>query len=73
VHGDPQPGDLLFFGDAEAEGERPISHVAISLGGSELIHANRTTGNVACNSVDAERPRYRAWLRDHLAGVRRFG
>jgi gamma-D-glutamyl-L-lysine dipeptidyl-peptidase len=75
VAGTPQPGDLLYFGTAGADpdGHRSISHVAISLGGDELIHANGATGNVAYNSLDPTRPNYRAWLRDHLAGVRRFG
>ena len=73
VAGAPQPGDLLYVGGPDVAGaHRPISHVAISLGGSELIHANGATGNVAYNSLDPDQPRYRAWLREHLAGVRRF-
>ncbi len=72
VAGAPQPGDLLYFGGSGADAPRSISHVAISLGGSEVIHANGATGNVAYNSLDPEQPRYRAWLREHLVGVRRF-
>ncbi len=72
VAGAPQPGDLLYFGGSGADAHRSISHVAISLGGSEVIHANGATGNVAYNSLDPEQPRYRAWLREHLVGVRRF-
>jgi len=67
-----QPGDLLFFGAAEGEAHRRVSHVAVSLGGSEVIHANGATGNVAYNSLDPDRPLYRAWLRDHLLSARRF-
>jgi cell wall-associated NlpC family hydrolase len=34
-----QPGDLLFFG-------RPVSHVAIYLGGGRMVHAPRTGSRV---------------------------
>lgn len=76
VAGTPQPGDLLFFGgddndliDARHE---HITHVAISLGGTEIIHANGTTWNIAYNSLDPASPIYRAWLKEHLVGIRRF-
>jgi pimeloyl-ACP methyl ester carboxylesterase len=72
VGGSAQPGDLLFFGGEDAEAHRAITHVAISLGNSDVIHANGATGSVAYNSLDPDRPLYRAWLRDHLAGVRRY-
>ncbi len=72
VAGPAKPGDLLYFGGSEAGAHRSISHVAISLGGRELIHANGATGNVAYNSLDPQQPRYRAWLREHMVGVRRF-
>jgi hypothetical protein len=78
VDGLPQPGDLLFFGEpgepgmATRAGGRNITHMAISLGGWEILHANGTTWSVAYNSLDPDSPRYRPWLRDHLQGVRRF-
>lgn len=76
VEGTPQPGDLLYFGEPEDESasrrHAHITHVAISLGGGEMIHANGTDWGVACSSLDPNSPIYRAWLREHLAGVRRF-
>ena len=77
VQGEPRPGDLLFFGDAtveapEAERLGAITHVAMSLGGTEFIHATQITWGVQRNSFDPASPIYRAWLKEHLAGVRRF-
>ncbi len=71
VETEPQPGDLVFFGEMEG-GRRSISHVAISLGGDDLIHANRYTWSVAIHSLNAESSLYHAWLCEHLAGVRRY-
>jgi pimeloyl-ACP methyl ester carboxylesterase len=75
VQGEPQPGDLLFFGDpADESAFTPlnITHVAISLGGSEFIHANIAAGGVSYNSIAPHASNYRPWLREHLIGVRRF-
>ena len=79
VEGVPQPGDLLFFGEPDQDAPRggpdrfaAISHVAISLGGDEFIHANGTTWSVAYNSLNPESPIYRAWLREHLIEVCRY-
>ncbi len=72
VEEEPQPGDLVFFGEAQ-EGRRPVTHVAISLGEDDLIHANATTGSVAYHSLSTASPNYWAWLCDNLIGVRRFG
>ena len=78
VEGDPAPGDLLFFGESEdytasgAARHARISHVAISLGGSELIHANGSAGGISYNSFDPHSPLYRAWLYEHFAGARRY-
>jgi cell wall-associated NlpC family hydrolase len=77
VEGEPRPGDLLFFGNAAAdapEAERlgGITHVAVSLGGAEFIHATQITWGVQRNSLDPASPIYRAWLKEHLASVRRF-
>jgi hypothetical protein len=64
----PQPGSLLFFGESEAR----ITHVAISLGADEMIHATRAAGGVTYNSLQPSSPIYNAWLAEHLVGVRRF-
>lgn len=72
----PQAGDLLFFGEPDSDDASHryahITHVAISLGGDEMIHANGAARGVSLNSLDPASPIYRAWLREHLAGVRRF-
>ena len=80
----PQPGDLLFFGedavvdddvvdDQAALGRfARITHVAISLGGDEFIHANGSAWAVSYNSLDPASPIYRAWLHEHCVGARRF-
>ena len=77
IEGEPRPGDLLFFGDATADAPKAerlhaITHVGISLGGTEFIHATQITWGVQRNSFDPASPIYRAWLKEHLAGVRRF-
>jgi pimeloyl-ACP methyl ester carboxylesterase len=76
VEGAPQPGDLLYFGehDADQSSNRidSITHVAISLGGDKVIHATGSASGVTINSLDPSSPIYYAWLRENLAGVRRF-
>lgn len=75
IEGPILPGDLLFFGEPdELRSQRfgNITHVAISLGGTEFIHANGAAWGVSYNSLEPKHPFYRAWLRDHLAGVRRY-
>ncbi len=76
VAGEPQPGDLLFFhgnvDDDPTVRNAAITHVAISLGGTEFIHSTGNVWGVTRNSFDPASPIYRAWLKDHLAGVRRF-
>ena len=74
VTGEPQPGDLLFFGedDEDAEAGFYITHVAISLGADEFIHANGTDWGIAYNSFDPASQHYRAWLDENYRGVRRF-
>jgi cell wall-associated NlpC family hydrolase len=46
-----QPGDLFFFG--ESGGHRRISHVGMSLGGWEMIHASRSQNGVYQDNVQA--------------------
>ena len=74
VEGIARAGDLLFFGEVGELSERyeRITHVAISLGGDEFIHANAAAWGVSYNNFDPAAPNYRAWLREHLVGIRRF-
>lgn len=83
VQGPPQPGDLLFFGEL-AEDDLPgpnsieyaraahITHVAISLGGQEFIHANGRDWGVSYNSFDPQSKLYNHWLHENYRGARRF-
>jgi hypothetical protein len=48
--GSLRPGDLLFFAEP---GDR-ISHVAISMGGSQLVHSALGNGGVGCNDLTGE-------------------
>ena len=60
-----QPGDLLFFG---GNGDhRAISHVGMSLGGWQMIHASRSRNGVYVD--DVEQP---GWLHDNFQGARTF-
>jgi cell wall-associated NlpC family hydrolase len=76
VEGAPQPGDLIYFGEHDPDQSNSryasIDHVAISLGGDEVLHATSSAGGVVINSLNPNSPIYRAWLRENLAGVRRF-
>ena len=80
VTGSLQPGDLLFFGNLveekpdnrQVDRYSSISHVAVSLGGDEIIHANGTSWGVSYNSIDPASPRFRPWLREHYVGARRY-
>jgi len=76
VEGDPYPGDLLFFSKSSdasaAERSNSITHVAISLGGPEFIHATQIVWGVQRNSLDPASPIYRASLKERLVAVRRF-
>ena len=47
-----RPGDLLYFAES---GDR-VSHVAISLGGSQIIHSALGNGGVATNDVLGDEP-----------------
>lgn len=76
VDGPPQAGDLLFFGERPAEGgdeaRSGITHVALALDAGDVLHASGSANGVALNSLDPDRPRYSAWLREHLLAVRRY-
>jgi pimeloyl-ACP methyl ester carboxylesterase len=72
VAGEAAAGDLFFFGEQDGSGHWPISHVAICLGGDEVIHANGGAGGISYNSLSPHSPHYRLWLRENLAGVGRY-
>jgi gamma-D-glutamyl-L-lysine dipeptidyl-peptidase len=61
-----RPGDLLFFAEA---GQR-VSHVVISLGGSQVIHSALNNGGVAANDLQGSLPLEQR-LRRMLVRVRR--
>jgi len=75
-----QPGDLLFFGEPrDDEGladdptqARRITHVAISLGGDECIHANSARGGTIRNSLDPRAPHYHPWLKENFVAARGY-
>ncbi len=65
-----QPGDLLFFGRkaTETSNER-VTHVAISLGGTEFIHES---GMVKQNSFNPESEIYSEYRRNSLVRAKRI-
>lgn len=60
------PGDLLFFGR-----DGRITHVGISLGGPQFIHANGISGDVHVNSLDSTDGNYSAYRKSAFKHVRR--
>ena len=76
VEGRPQPGDLLFFGEQQennpSQRYASITHVAISLGDDEILHANGPAWSISYNSLNSSSPLFRGWLRDNLIGIRRY-
>jgi pimeloyl-ACP methyl ester carboxylesterase len=72
----PEAGDLLFFGKAGmglADARYAhVTHVAISLGGTEFIHARGGSVGITINSFDPHSPIYNAYLKENLLAVRRF-
>ena len=74
VEGMSAPGDLVFFGEASAlsDAYERITHVAISLGGDEFIHANGAARGISYNSFNPAASNYRVWLCEHHIGTRRF-
>jgi len=61
-----QSGDLLFF----AEGER-VDHVALSLGGAELVHASMSNGCVAREALDPDADSFSERLANMFHSARR--
>lgn len=76
VEDEPQPGDLLFFGRpgysaSGIERTAGVSHVAVSLGGQDYLHATSLVWQVAYGSLDPASPlAYRAASSQFL-GARR--
>lgn len=64
---DVRAGDLLYFAEPGAR----VSHVAISLGGSQIIHSALTNGGVALDDLAGDAP-FERRLRDMLVRVRRM-
>ncbi len=62
------PGDLLFFGYLNEEGEVRIIHVGMYIGDSEVIHSS---GMVRINSLDPDRDNYSSYLGETVKGARR--
>ena len=76
VESEPEAGDLLFFGKpgvglADAR-HAHVTHVAISLGGTDFIHASGSSVGITTNSLDPQSPIYHAYLKENLLAVRRF-
>lgn len=61
-----RPGDLLFFAE-----KRRVNHVALSLGGSRIIHASATNGGVAVDDLRGDGD-FQQHLSDVYAGSRRL-
>jgi len=64
-----QPGDLLFFGRITADSTERITHVAISTGGSEFIHAS---GRIKENSFNPSSENYSEYRRESFMRARRI-
>lgn len=62
-----QPGDLVYF----AEPQRRISHVAISLGGPEIVHSAISNGGIEINDLTGPLPLDRR-LRKLFTHARRY-
>ncbi|HUH12336.1 MAG TPA: C40 family peptidase [Longimicrobiales bacterium] len=62
-----RPGDLLFFSDRP---DRRVTHVAISLGGPDIIHCGLSNGGVEFNRVGGELELEQR-LMDELVALRR--
>lgn len=61
-----RPGDLVFFAE---EGAR-VSHVAIALGGSQIIHSALSNGGVDINDLTGELPFEQRLRRMMVHGIR---
>lgn len=64
-----QPGDLLFFGKMTADSTERITHVAVSTGATEFIHAS---GMVKENSFNPASEIYSEYRRESFMRARRI-
>jgi SH3-like domain-containing protein len=63
------PGDLIFFGHLNDDGEKRITHVGMYLGDTEVIHSS---GMVRINSLDSTRTNFNSYLKKTIMGARRI-
>ncbi|MBA2253866.1 MAG: C40 family peptidase [Chloroflexi bacterium] len=70
---DRRPGDLLFFHSHGSPPDSGITHVAIVLDETSVLHASSGNGAVAINSLDPAGPRFSPILRETFVAARRFG
>ncbi|UCC81784.1 MAG: C40 family peptidase [Gemmatimonadota bacterium] len=63
-----RPGDLLFFHGHDSD---RVVHVALSLGGTEILHAAEPNGEVAPDDLAGDSDVQRS-LADRVSGVRRL-
>ena len=79
VEGEPQPGDLLFF-SSRSTAQQTRRQAGLDPSRTWLSRWAETSsftppgryGASRSNSLDPASPIYRAWLKEHLAGVKRF-
>ncbi len=65
-----QTGDLLFFGQKQSESQpEKVTHVAISLGNTEFIHAS---GKVERNSFNPESSIFSEYRKNSFLGAKRI-
>jgi gamma-D-glutamyl-L-lysine dipeptidyl-peptidase len=65
-----QTGDLLFFGQKASETSKErVTHVALSLGGNEFIHAS---GRIKMNSFNPESPVFSEFRKTSFIRARRI-
>ena len=62
-----QPGDVVLYGEKEADGRVAITHASISLGDSIVVHSSRSRNGVYIDDI-----READYLRDHLAASVRY-
>ena len=62
-----RPGDLLFFGS-----KKSITHVGLSLGGSDFIHQDSRVNRVRINSFDSTSTRYSYYRKHTLKKITRL-
>lgn len=69
-HTNFQTGDLLFFGTKESENQpEKITHVALSFGGTEFIHAS---GRIRLNSFDPKSEIFSEYRKNSLLRAKRI-